>query len=45
VILTRVEKEGVVEKLYEEGKIIREIAIQVHMSLGPIGNNRTNRCS
>jgi hypothetical protein len=45
MVLTRVEKEEVGEKLYEEGKTIREIAKQVHMLLGQIGNSRTNRCS
>ena len=34
----RLEKEELVKKLYEEGKTIREIAKQVHMSIGPIGN-------
>lgn len=31
MVLTRVEKEEVGEKLYEEGKTIREIAKQVYM--------------
>ncbi|MGH9994534.1 MAG: hypothetical protein ACRD4J_04775 [Nitrososphaeraceae archaeon] len=38
MILTRSEKEELVVQLYEEGKTIREIAKEVHMSFGPIGN-------
>jgi transposase-like protein len=38
MVLTRSEKEELVRQLYEEGKTIREIAKEVHMSFGPIGN-------
>jgi hypothetical protein len=38
MVLTRSEKEDLVVQLYEEGKTIREIAKEVHMSFGPIGN-------
>ncbi|MGH9987271.1 MAG: hypothetical protein ACRD8W_25275 [Nitrososphaeraceae archaeon] len=38
MVLTRSEKEELVLQLYEEGKTIREIAKEVHMSFGPIGN-------
>jgi hypothetical protein len=38
MVLTRSEKEDMVKQLYEEGKTIREIAKEVHMSFGPIGN-------
>ncbi|MGI0043928.1 MAG: helix-turn-helix domain-containing protein [Nitrososphaeraceae archaeon] len=38
MVLTRSEKEEFVKQLYEEGKTIREIAKEVHMSFGPIGN-------
>jgi hypothetical protein len=38
MVLTRSEKEELVIQLYEEGKTIREIAKEVHMSFGPIGN-------
>lgn len=37
MVLTRSEKEELVTQLYEEGKTIREIAKEVHMSFGPIG--------
>jgi DNA-binding CsgD family transcriptional regulator len=37
MVLTRSEKEELVIQLYEEGKTIREIAKEVHMSFGPIG--------
>jgi hypothetical protein len=38
MVLTRSEKEDLVVQLYEEGKSYREIAKEVHMSFGPIGN-------
>jgi len=38
MVLTRSEKEELVKQLYEEGKTYREIAKEVHMSFGPIGN-------
>ncbi|MPZ08290.1 MAG: hypothetical protein GEU26_18065 [Nitrososphaeraceae archaeon] len=38
MVLKRSEKEELVKQLYEEGKTIREIAKEVHMSFGPIGN-------
>ena len=38
MVLTRSEKEELVKQLYEKGKTIREIAKEVHMSFGPIGN-------
>lgn len=38
MVLTKSEKEELVKQLYEEGKTIREIAKEVHMSFGPIGN-------
>jgi hypothetical protein len=38
MVLTRSEKEELVKKFYEEGKTIREIAKEVHMSFSPIGN-------
>jgi hypothetical protein len=38
MVLTRSEKEELVKRLYEEGKTYREIAKEVHMSFGPIGN-------
>lgn len=37
MVLTRSEKEELVKQLYEEGKTIREISKEVHMSFGPIG--------
>lgn len=38
MVLTRSEKEELVKQLYEEGKTVREIAKEVRMSFGPIGN-------
>jgi hypothetical protein len=38
MVLTRSEKEELIKQLYEEGKTIREIAKEVHMSFAPIGN-------
>ncbi|MGI0044083.1 MAG: hypothetical protein ACRD47_10260, partial [Nitrososphaeraceae archaeon] len=38
MVLRRSEKEELVVQLYEEGKTIREIAKEVRMSFGPIGN-------
>lgn len=38
MVLTRGEKEDLIKKLFLEGKTIREIAREVHMSFGPIGN-------
>ena len=38
MVLTRSGKEELVKQLYEEGKTVREIAKEVHMSFGPIGN-------
>ncbi|MGH9982385.1 MAG: hypothetical protein ACRD8W_00325 [Nitrososphaeraceae archaeon] len=38
MVLTRSEKEELVKQLYEEGKTVREIAKEVHMSFGPIEN-------
>jgi transposase-like protein len=38
MVLSRSEKEELVKQLYEEGRTIREIAKEVHMSFGPIGN-------
>jgi hypothetical protein len=38
MVLTRSEKEELVKQLYEEGKTVREITKEVHMSFGPIGN-------
>ena len=38
MVLTRSEKEELVKQLNEEGKTIREIAKEVHMSFGPIAN-------
>ena len=37
VVLNKKEKEDLVVKLYEEGKTIREIAKQAHLSFGTIG--------
>jgi uncharacterized protein YerC len=37
VILDKKEKEQLVVKLYQEGKPIREIAQQAHLSFGTIG--------
>jgi hypothetical protein len=37
VVLNKKEKEQLVIKLYQDGKTIREIAQQVHMSFGDIG--------
>lgn len=38
MVLTRAEKEDLIKRLFLEGKTIREIAKEVHMSFGPIGN-------
>lgn len=38
MVLTRSEKEELDKQLYEEGKTLREIANEVRMSFGPIGN-------
>ncbi len=38
MVFSRSEKEELVIRRYEEGKNIREIAKEVHMSFGPIGN-------
>ena len=38
MVLTRSEKEELVKQLYEEGKTVHEIAKEVHMSFGLIGN-------
>jgi transposase-like protein len=38
MVFTRSEKEELVKQLYEEGKTIREIAKEGHMSFGSIGN-------
>jgi DNA-binding Lrp family transcriptional regulator len=38
MVLTRLEKERRIIEMYEAGHTIREIAKEVHMSFGPIGN-------
>jgi DNA invertase Pin-like site-specific DNA recombinase len=38
MVLTRSEKEERIIEMYEAGHTIREIAREVHMSFGPIGN-------
>jgi transposase len=37
VILNKKEKEELVVKLYQDGKLVREIAKQTHLSFGTIG--------